>query len=461
MRKLLPLSLILLAILACQKEPGTVNVTNITLSSESISLVEGDNETLTATVSPSNATNKKVIWTSTDGSIASVDNGKVTALKPGKTTIKATSDDGGKTATCQVTVNARVYNVESVSLDKTNITLTEGDSETLTATVSPSNATNKNVRWKSSNTSVATVSNGKVSALKEGTATITVMTDDGGKTATCQVTVNAKVYKVESVSLDRTSITLTEGDSQTLTATVSPSNATNKNVSWKSSSTSVATVSNGKVCALKAGTASITVTTEDGGKTATCQVTVNARVYNVESVSLDKTSITLTEGDSQTLTATVSPSNATNKNVSWKSSSTSVATVSNGQVTALKAGTATITVTTEDGGKTAACQVTVSAKVYDVESVSLDKTSITLTEGDSQTLTATVYPANATNKKVSWKSSDESVATVSNGKVTALKAGTATITVTTDDGSKTATCQVTVEAKNWNGNHEGVGEKEW
>ena len=362
MRKLLPLSLILLAILACQKEPGTVNVTNITLSSESISLVEGDNETLTATVSPSNATNKKVIWTSTDGSIASVDNGKVTALKPGKTTIKATSDDGGKTATCQVTVNARVYNVESVSLDKTNITLTEGDSETLTATVSPSNATNKNVRWKSSNTSVATVSNGKVSALKEGTATITVMTDDGGKTATCQVTVNAKVYKVESVSLDRTSITLTEGDSQTLTATVSPSNATNKNVSWKSSSTSVATVSNGKVTALKAGTASITVTTEDGGKTATCQVTVNARVYNVESVSLDKTSITLTEGDSQTLTATVSPSNATNKNVSWKSSNTSVATVSNGKVTALKAGTATITVTTDDGGKTATCMVTVEAK---------------------------------------------------------------------------------------------------
>ena len=104
MRKLLPLSLILLAILACQKEPGTVNVTNITLSSESISLVEGDNETLTATVSPSNATNKKVIWTSTDGSIASVDNGKVTALKPGKTTIKATSDDGGKTGHLQTSV---------------------------------------------------------------------------------------------------------------------------------------------------------------------------------------------------------------------------------------------------------------------------------------------------------------------------------------------------------------------
>ena len=376
MRKILPLSLILLAILSCQKEPETVNVTNITLSSESISLVEGDSQTLTATVSPSNATNKKVIWTSTDGSIASVDNGKVTALKPGRTTIKATSDDGGKTATCQVTVNARVYNVESVRLDKTSITLTEGDSETLTATVYPDNATNKNVSWKSSDESVATVSNGVVTALKAGTVTITV-------------------------------------------------------------------------------------TTEDGSKTATCQVTVNARIYNVESVSLDKTNITLIEGDSETLTATVYPDNATNKNVSWKSSDESVAAVSNGTVTALKAGTATITVTTEDGGKTATCQVTVNARIYNVESVSLDKTNITLIEGDSETLTATVYPDNATNKNVSWKSSDESVAAVSNGTVTALKAGTATITVTTEDGRKTASCQVIVEAKDWNGNHEGVGEKEW
>ena len=437
------------------------NVESVSLDKTSITLKEGDSETLTATVYPANATNKKVSWKSSDESVATVSNGQVTALKAGTATITVTTEDGGKTATCQVTVNAKVYNVESVSLDKTSITLTEGDSQTLTATVSPSNATNKNISWSSSNTSVATVNNGKVTAIKAGTATITVTTDDGGKTATCQVTVNARIYNVESVSLDKTSITLTEGDSETLTATVSPSNATNKNVIWKSSNTSVATVNNGVVTAIKAGTATITVTTDDGGKTATCQVTVNARIYNVESVSLDKTSITLTEGDSETLTATVSPSNATNKNVIWKSSNTSVATVNNGVVTALKAGTATITVTAEDGGKTATCQVTVNAKVYNVESVSLDKTNITLTEGDSETLTATVSPSNATNKNVIWKSSNTSVATVNNGKVTAIKAGTATITVTTDDGGKTATCQVTVEAKEWNGNHEGVGEKEW
>ncbi|MCI6918267.1 Ig-like domain-containing protein, partial [bacterium] len=157
----------------------------------------------------------------------------------------------------------------------------------------------------------------------------------------------------------------------------------------------------------------------------------------------------------------VYPDNSTNKNVSWKSSNTSVATVNNGVVTALKAGTATITVTTEYCGKTATCQVTVNERIYNVESVSLDKTNITLTEGDSETLTATVYPDNATNKNVSWKSSNTSVATVNNGVVTAIKAGTATITVTTEDGRKTASCQVIVDAKDWNGNHEGLGEKEW
>ena len=255
-----------------------MSVTNITLSSESISLVEGDSETLTATVSPSNATNKKVIWTSTDGSIASVDNGRVTALKPGNTTIKAKSDDGGKTATCQVTVKAEVYNVESVSLDKTNITLTEGDSKTLTATVYPDNATNKNVSWRSSNTSVATVNNGVVTAIKAGTATITVTTEDGGKTATCQVTVKAKQINVTSIKIDQNSVHLKEGESILLTVTVYPSNATNKNVNWTSSNVKVASVSSeGKVTAIKSGVATITAKSVSSSSNDSIQIIVDKK----------------------------------------------------------------------------------------------------------------------------------------------------------------------------------------
>jgi LPXTG-motif cell wall-anchored protein len=262
------------------------------------------------------------------------------------------------------------------------------------------------------------------------------------------------IVPVTGVSLDKTSLTLTTGKSGTLTATVAPANASNKAVTWASDNTSVATVDqNGKVTAVSAGTATITVTTVDGSKTATCTVTVEDEIVTVPvtGVSLDKTSLTLTTGKSGTLTATVAPANASNKAVSWASSNTSVATVDqNGKVTAVSAGTATITVTTVDGSKTAACSVTVEDEVVivPVTGVSLDKTSITLTTGKSDTLTATVTPAGATNKAVTWASDNTAVATVDqNGKVTAVSAGTATITVTTVDGSKTAACSVTVELK--------------
>ena len=323
-----------------------------------------------------------------------------------------------------------------------------GDVETLIVIINPSNASNKNVYWTSSDSSVATVDNaGKVTAVKAGSATITVTTEDGGKTATCSITVKENLYPVTGMTLDKNSIELTEGDVTILTATVNPSNASNKNVYWTSSDQSIATVDNaGKVTAVKAGSATITVTTEDGGKTATCKVTVKAKVYPVTGVTLDKTSVELTEGDVTVLTATVTPSNASNKNVYWISSDSSVATVDNaGKVTAVKAGSATITVTTEDGGKTATCKVTVKAKVYPVTGVTLDKTSVELTEGDVTVLTATVNPSNASNKNVYWTSSDSSIATVDNtGKVTAVKRGKAVITATTEDGNKTATCTITV-----------------
>ena len=164
--------------------------------------------------------------------------------------------------------------VTSVSLNSTSMELVEGTTQTLVATVSPSNAENQKVIWSSNNSSVATVTDGVVTAIKAGTATITVKTDDGNKTATCSVIVVAKEIPVTSVSLDQTEIELLEGDELTLTATVKPDNATNKNVTWTSSNESVATVDNGKITAVKAGSSMITVTTEDGNKSTTCEVTV-------------------------------------------------------------------------------------------------------------------------------------------------------------------------------------------
>ena len=321
----LMLSLVLV-FLGCTEEPTPIAVTSVTLDSTSMSLVEAESQRLTATVSPSNAENKTVIWTSSNSSVASVKDGVVTAMKAGNAAITVKTDDGGKTATCKVTVKAKVYPVKSVSLNKTSYELTEGDEFTLGATVKPDNATNKNVTWSSSNTSVASVKEGVVTAMKAGNATITVKTDDGGKTATCEVTVNAK-YPVEGVSLNKTSYELEEGDEFTLTATVKPDNATNKNVIWTSSNELVAKVSNGKVTALKMGTVTITVKTEDGGKTATCDVLVKNKIdlsaagtancYIVSSAGSYK--FASTKGNTSTLVRSISSAE-----VLWESFGTDV-----------------------------------------------------------------------------------------------------------------------------------------
>ena len=165
-----------------------------------------------------------------------------------------------------------------VTLNKTELSLTVGSSEQLTATVAPAEADNKSVTWTSSNPAVATVdASGNVTAVGTGTATITVTTADGGRTATCIITVIPQAIYVTGIMLNKTSTTLTVGDAERLTATVAPSDATDKAVTWASSNTAVATVdASGNVTAVSAGSATITVTTADGGKTATCTVTVRS-----------------------------------------------------------------------------------------------------------------------------------------------------------------------------------------
>ena len=418
-------------------EQRTVAVTSVELDRKTLEMTEGDEVTLTATVKPDDATDKTVTWSTSDASVATVTGGKVKALKPGNVTITAAA--GEKSAQCAVTVQAKVIPVTSVTLDKTTLTLTEGDETTLTATVKPDDATDKTVTWSTSDASVATVTDGKVKALKAGTATITAKAGD--KTATCAVTVQAKVIPVTSMWLDKSELELTEGDEAVLTATVMPENATDKTVTWTSSNTSVATVTNGKVKAVKAGTA--TITAKAGDKSAKCTVTVLPSFIAVTSVTLDKTTLGLVEGDQAVLTATVSPDNATEPAVTWTTSNASFATVEDGMVTAVKAGTAVITA--KAGDKSAKCTVTVTAAFVPVTSVTLNKMTLEMTEGDEATLTATVKPDNATDKTVTWTSSDATVATVMDGKVKALKAGSVTITATA--GEKSATCAITVKAK--------------
>ena len=418
-------------------------VTGIKLDKITLTLNEGQAITLTPTISPSNAKDKSVTWSSSNTAVATVDqNGKVTAVEKGTATIKATANDGsGKSASCSLTVNRLVT---SITMDKTQYTFLAIDGTlTLAPTVLPTDATDKSVSWKSSNTSVATVdANGKVTAKGNGTATITATAKDGsGKSATCTITV---AQRVTGITLDKTSLTLNEGQTATLSPTVSPSNANDKSLAWSSSNTSVATVDqNGKVTALSKGTATIKATAKDGsGKSASCSVTVNRLV---SSITLDKSSMTLYNGETATIAATVLPETANNREMAWASSNTSVATVStSGVVTGVAGGFATITATAKDGsGKFATCKVEIKQYVLDIK---LDKTSLMFNVGQAVTLSPTISPSYANDKSVAWSSDNTAVATVDqNGQVTAVSIGRASITVAAKDGSDiSASCGVYV-----------------
>ena len=253
--------------------PRTVYVTDIDLV-EILRLEPEDTKTLVATALPHNADLKTVTWASDDETVATVDkDGKVTAIGVGTATITATSDMVEEiVAECDVTV--AVF-VTGVTLDQETMALTFGGVDgTLTATIAPVTATDKTLIWISSNEEVATVEGGVVTPVGGGTAIITVTTTDGGFTAECEVTVNVLVT---GVSLDEDTLSLIAGgEVGSLIATIAPTTATNKNVTWTSSDEAVATVEDGTVTPLTVGTTTITVTTVDGEFTDTCVVTVSA-----------------------------------------------------------------------------------------------------------------------------------------------------------------------------------------
>ena len=428
-----------------------VDPEQLQLDKEKITAYVGNTIEVLATLSPDNVTEKCVTCSVSDSTILEIAkvndlSVEVLVLKEGVANITATSVDGSNlTATCEVTVEPTL--ATSITLDQTAVTLKATESATLTATVLPETTTNKEVVWSSSDSEVASVENGVVTAHKVGTAIITATTTDGSNlTATCEVTVEPTL--ATSITLDQTAVTLKATETATLAATVLPETTTDKGVVWTSSDSEVASVVNGVVTAHKVGTATITATTTDGSElTATCEVTVVPTLAT--SITLDQTAVTLKATETATLTTTVLPETTTDKGVEWSSSDSEVASVENGIVTAHKVGTATITATTTDGSNlTATCEVTVEATL--ATSITLDQTNITAIEGESIVLTATIYPDDATGKAVVWSVSDAAIATIEplnnvSAKVTVLREGVATITAETIDSSNlSATCTINV-----------------
>ena len=406
--------------------------TSISLDESSVTLDLSGTATTTLIPKPipSNTTNE-ITWSSSNTTVVTVDDGVLTARTPGSATITVTC--GTKTTSCTVRVTA---SCTAIALNKTNTTLNLSGTATTTLipTLSPSNTTDA-VVWVSSNTSIATVLDGVVTAKANGSTTITATC--GNKSATCYITVGSTCT---GLSFTITSLTIGMDASNYNIAEylkVTPSSCTDTIV-WSSNKTNIVTVSStGKLVAKSPGSATITVTC--GSKTATCPVTV---VSYCTGVSLSSSSMTLDLSGTKTatLTATLTPSNTTDT-VTWSSSNTSVATVNNGVVTAKANGSATITVTC--GNKSATCAITVKTSCT---SVSLDRTSASLDISGitSGTLKLTKVPSNTTDT-VTWKSSNTSVATVnSSGTVTAVAPGTTVISVTC--GNKTAQCNISVKA---------------
>lgn len=306
----------------------------------------GASKTLVSTVAPSDASDKSIVWSSSNPSVATVSStGVVTAKQAGSCKIIAKANDGsGKLDRATIVVKQPVT---AIKLSNTTVKLAEGNTKTITTEISPANASSKCVAWSSSNPSVATVNaRGVITAISEGSCTIIAKATDGsGKKALCRVSV---IKPVTSVVLNAHSISWNVGKKAHFYPTVTPDTATNTAVIYISSNPKVATVSEkGLLTAVSAGTCTITCMAADGsGKFDTCTVKVKQPVTNI-TISGDNEVDT---GSSIVLKATVTPTNATNKNVAWSSSNTAVATVdSNGKVTGVSAGKAVIKCTSKDG----------------------------------------------------------------------------------------------------------------
>ncbi len=453
----------------CKIRVGTP-VSKVTVSESQVTLNVGESKTITGKVSPSSASNKKVTYSVADFSIATVNNkGTITAIKEGTTTVTVKAADGSnKKATVSVVVKSNivqpaptfpvvtnqpivssgpvqptekpVVKVTGITVSVPNDTLLVGDSVKATAVVLPADAANKEVKWTSSNDEVATVDEeGNITAKAVGIVSITATSVDGSDISDfVYITVNR--VNVSGIEMTPQEVNLEKDETKQLEVKVLPENAENKNFKYVSNNTNVAIVTEtGLIRAINNGYAVITAITEEGEYEATCNVIVGTPVTDIE---LSDTTKTIKAGSTYQLTATVEPEDASANVLVWSSSDESVVTVDNtGKITAVKDGIAYITAETPDKKVSDTCEIVVSTTPTHVI---LNSNQNVMNIGDTYTLTANILPETVSIKNVVWSSSDETVATVADGVVTAKKAGNAVITATTVAGGLTATCNITV-----------------
>ncbi|WML36114.1 Ig-like domain-containing protein [Clostridium sp. OS1-26] len=432
----------------------TVNDPKITIEfyRTTATLTVGATDYMTATVrkmgtSQTTTINQPVTYTSSNNAVVQVNaSGTITAIAQGSATITAATAGATNIATCTVTVTSRSNT--NISLDKTSDLIYVGGTDTIKATLNSSDLSNSSVTWSSSNPSIVSVSSsGVLTGVGPGSATVTVTakTSYGTSSASCFVTVSymgGGTTPTQGFAISKRMDNVEVGKTDTLAASLNSTIIPNANVKWESINKDIASVANGVIMGIAPGITTITAT-EPGGGSAACIVTVYAQgQLPITSITLNKTSDNLLVGASDVLISTLNPIGIAN----WTSSDPSIVTVSYGVLRGIKPGAATITATTPDGTSSASCTVIVYPQdsIIPVQTITLNKNSDTLMIGATDTLTSTLFPTNATNFSLVWTSSDNSVATVSDGKITAIKSGTAVITAATFDRTVSAICNVTV-----------------
>lgn len=416
----------------------TKSVTGVKLDKSTHDMFVGETFRISYTIAPSGASNAEVVWSSSNNAVAAVDqSGLITAKGVGTTVIMVKTKDGGFTALCTVNVG-RV--ATAIKLDVTSLVLNAGEYYYLEATLTPADTTDKTVMYESSDTKIAVVSKkGKITAKKAGACVVMAKTKSGSM-AYCAITV---MQGVTGVQLSDNILEIPVGETYEMEANVLPKNASNKNVKWSSSNEEIFTVDEeGEIEGIGGGVAVLTCTTEEGGFMDYCVVTV---IEEVTTVQLDKNSYKLGLNSTYQLVATVSGERATNKDVIWSSTDPDVVSVDdNGRITGLELGYATIMCEAADGsGASDICEVRVCKLVTNIQ---LDVSYLTLIQGKSYELQATVEPDDATYMQPVWTSDDTEIAIVSpKGVITALNPGSTMIHATADDsGAVSAICYVNV-----------------
>ena len=419
-----------------------IDPVSVEISESELNIAKGDSTELRAWLEPEEAEGE-ITWASSDENVAAVsEDGVVTAVSKGECEITASVDvHGVEPATCRVTVHENPVVVE---LSDKELMIEKGRKGVLTARLTPDNVPGV-LTWTSSDPAVAAVTDeGVITAISEGTATITAaFSEEGSVPAECKVTVYEVIPEPKEIVLSESEITLKKGSSHSLKASIRPEGAKGE-ITWASSAENIAAVSeDGTVTAISAGSCEVTASIDaDGVEPAICRVTIFEEPPEPTGIILSEDELRLVKGGSHTLSATIIPEGAT-ADIRWSSSDEDVAVVSDGKVTAISTGTATITAVPDvEGASAAKCVVTVYEEVVKVV---LSSEDVTIKKGDSAAVNAAVTPE-GTPGRITWTSSDPAIATVTDkGVVTGLKAGTAVLTASfSKPGSTPAMCYVTV-----------------